>query len=110
MAAGPLHHVLSLERKASVPDGNGLRDEFQQIDHGQVRADVQSLGTAAYLDGMQVGERITHRIRIRWRQAQDFDHLSWGSQRLRVKRIGDRDGDRRWLIIEAEELTPEVLF
>lgn len=108
MSSGGLRHTIVLEKKRQAADlsGNGLATVFEPV--GEVFAEIKTPGLGTYLDGVQIGERVTHRFRIRFRLRTDFNHISRGDQRFKVHRIGDPEGTRRYLWIDAEELNPGV--
>lgn len=103
MHAGELRHSVMLERRRQFTGAAMTLDSvYEPVT--QAFAKIEGVGGAAYQAGVQIEERITHRITIRFRQRTDFDHVSRGDQRFRLRRIRDPQGDRRWLIIEAEEV------
>lgn len=104
-AAGQLRHSVVLERRrqGSGP-GFALDTTYEGV--GNAWARIEGVGGAMYQAGVQIEERITHRVTIRWRSRQDFNHILRNDQRYRVRRMRDPDGDRRWLVIEVEEITP----
>lgn len=105
-AAGQLRHSVVLEqRKQGVDGGHDLKTSYVEV--GDAFAAIEGVGGAAYQAGVQIEEKITHRITIRYRPRTDFNHIRRGTdQRFEVKRLRDPDGTRRWLVIEVEELTP----
>ena len=105
MAAGQLRHSVVLEqRRTGTGPGYGVADTFDPV--VDVFAAIEGVGGAMYQAGVQIEERITHRFTIRYRPRTDFNHISRGDQRFRVRRLRDPDGARRWLVIEAEEIRP----
>lgn len=107
MPAGSLRHLLTLEQRTQVADGSvGITTAYTVVDAAW--ADVQATRGAVYVSGLQIGEGPTHRIMIRYRERTDFDHLSQGARRWRVRDVRDPDGKRKWLEVMAEELTPEA--
>lgn len=105
MTAGRLRHRLVLEDFAQTPDEEiSLTETFGEI--GRTWGEVTGIGDAIYAATAQLEESVTHRITIRWRPVQTFDHISRasGGQRWRVRGIRDPDGTRRFLQIEAEEI------
>jgi head-tail adaptor len=106
-AAGQLRHSVVLEqRKQGVDGGHDLKTSYVEV--GDAFAAIEGVGGAAYQAGVQIEERITHRITIRYRPRTDFNRIrrSGTEQRFKVQRLRDPDGTRRWLVIEAEELKP----
>jgi head-tail adaptor len=105
-AAGRLRHLLALEVRSQTPDeGVSLTETFTEV--AQAWGAIEATRGAIYAAGMQVGERNTHRITMRWRDPASFTHLSRGTQRWRVREVRDPDGRRRELEVLAEELTAE---
>lgn len=109
-SSGKLRHSVVLEqrRQDAAPSG-ALLATYKHITTAW--ASLEGVGGAMYLDSVQLEEKITHRIFIRFRQRTDFDHISRSAdgvvvQRFRVKNLRDPDGTRRWLQIEAEEIRP----
>lgn len=101
---------VALEKRRQDTDGAlGIADTYEQVAEAYV--EIKATYGSTYLDSMQIGEKITHRGTIRWRPVLDFDHLSYetsaGRQRFRLQRQGDERGDRRWVTLHLEELTPE---
>lgn len=105
MPAGDLRHRVTLEQRVqAADDGVGLTTTYAPV--ATVWAAIRGVRGAMYVERVQVGEGATHSIRIRYRDPAGFDHVSEGARRWRVRSALDRDGDRRWLEIMAEELTP----
>lgn len=103
-AAGQLRHSMVLEqRKQGVGAGSALVTTFERV--GDVFAAIEGVGATVYQTGMQTEERVTHRVTIRFRARTDFDHISRGSQRFKVRWPRDPDGKRRWLLLDCEEVT-----
>lgn len=106
MPAGRYRDLLVLTKRRAGADGvGGLLVGFDP--RGEAWGDVRQVYGSTYVDGVQVGERVTHLIRIRWRSVTDFDHIERGVQRFRAHRLGDETGERREITIHAEELKPE---
>lgn len=105
MRAGHLRHRVVLERRVQAPDGSfGIDTSYSPI--ATVWASVEAVRGSIYIAALQVGEGPTHRIQIRYRSMTDFDFISEGSRRFRVRDVRDTDGRRQWLDIMAEEHTP----
>ncbi len=105
VSIGEMRHSVVLEKRDSAPAATlGVTHIFRGV--GDAWCKIEGVGSATYQDGVQIGERITHRITMRYRQRQDFDHISRGDQRFRVQRMRDPDGTRRRLVVEAEEILP----
>ena len=107
MPAGTLRHLLTLEQRTQVADGSvGITTAYTVV--ATAWGDVQATRGAVYVAAVQVGEGPTHRIIIRHRARTDFDHISQGQRRWRVRDVRDPDGRRKYLEIMAEELTAEA--
>lgn len=107
ISIGEMRHSVRLEkRRSSAAAGFGMTHVYELIADAWCK--IEGVGSATYQDGVQIGERITHRITMRYRQRQDFDHISRGDQRFRVQRMRDPDGTRRRLVVEAEEILPGI--
>lgn len=105
MPAGDLRHQVTLEQRNQMPnDAGGITETFAPV--ALVWAKVEAVRGAVYAAGVQVADGPTHRIIIRYRAMTDFDHLSDGARRWRMRDARDPDGKRRWVEINAEELTP----
>lgn len=106
-AAGAMRDLVVLEqRKQQADAGFALLNTYDVI--GEAYAQIEGVGGAAYQAGVQIEERITHRMTIRWRKRTDFNHvrIRVSGQRFRLRRLRDPDGMRRRLVLEVEELAP----
>jgi SPP1 family predicted phage head-tail adaptor len=105
MRAGDLTHRLTLERRVQAADVTvGIDTSFATV--ATVWGSVKGTKPAEYIDQIQVGEGPTHRMLIRYRAAKDFDHVSEGTRRWKVRGSRDPDGRRDMLEIMAEEVAP----
>lgn len=107
IGAGQLNRQVVLEKLGSAANlGGGLTETFAPV--ATVWARMLAIRDSAYLDGAQVADAATHRVTIRYRDAEDFDHLSevGSTRRFRVQGVRDPDGRREMLDILAEELRP----
>jgi head-tail adaptor len=106
MPAGRYRELMRLLKRSTAPDGmGGLLHSF--VDAGEAWGDIRQVYGSTYVDGVQIGERVTHLIRTRWRAVTNFDHIERGAQVFRVQRLGDETGERREITIHAEEIKPE---
>lgn len=104
-SAGALRHSVVLEQRAQFTGAElSLKSSFKPV--GSAWAEIEGVGGAMYLDSLQIEEKITHRIVIRYRPRTDFDHIRCGNRRFRLRNTRDPKGDRRWLQMEAEEIEP----
>lgn len=107
IGAGQLNRQVVLEKLTSAANvGGGLTETYAPV--ATVWARMLAVKDSAYLDGAQLGEMPTHRITVRYRDGDDFDHLSevGSTRRFRVQGVRDPDGRREMLDILAEELRP----
>lgn len=105
MRAGHLRHRLTLERRVQAPNGTvGIDTSYSAV--AVVWGSVEAVRGGVYIAALQVGEGPTHRIQIRYRSLTDFDYITEGARRFRVRDVRDTDGRRQWLDINAEEYTP----
>lgn len=103
LSVGELRHTLVLERqRKSAGDDYTLASRFEPI--CQVYGKVEGVGGGVYFESVQLDQKITHRITMRFRPRTDFDHISRGTQRFYLRRARDPDGRRMWLICEVEEI------
>jgi SPP1 family predicted phage head-tail adaptor len=102
--AGDLNRRVTLRRRSDLPaDGGGLSSQFS--DQKKRWARIEPVGTAIYSDSVQVDNKITHRITVRYLGVLPIDfevvHLDVV---YRVKRAMDMNGSHRFTVLEVEEL------
>jgi SPP1 family predicted phage head-tail adaptor len=104
--AGRLRHRLVLEQRTQGTDAGGyLGETFAEV--VEVWGGIEAVRGSVYAAGLQLEERITHRITLRWRNPADFKfvrELGTG-HRYKVRDARDPDGRRTVLEIMAEEVT-----
>lgn len=103
--AGKLRHRVVLEQRAQAAGPSGaLVETFAEVD--EVWGGVEATRGSVYAAGLQLEERITHRITLRWRNPAGFNfirELETG-HRYKVRDSRDPDGRRTTLEIMAEEV------
>jgi head-tail adaptor len=104
LEAGKLRHRVVLEQRSQDSGADGaLSDTFTEVD--EVWGGVEGVRGSVYAAGLQLEERITHRITLRWRSPTGFNfirELETG-HRYKVRDARDPDGRRSLLEIMAEE-------
>jgi head-tail adaptor len=104
--AGRLRHRLVLEQRSQASNDAGyLTDAFAIV--AEVWGAVEATRGSVYAAGIQMEERLTHRVTLRWRNPADFDHvrIDGTTNRYKVRDARDPDGRRTVLEIMAEEVT-----
>lgn len=102
--AGALNSRVILRRRADLPatDG-GLQSQFS--DEKWRWARIDPVGTAIYSGSVQVDNKITHRITLRYLGMLPIDfEVVHNTVVYRVKRAADVNGRRRFTMLEVEEL------
>ena len=103
MSIGQLRHRLSPQAPTATADSYGGRT-IVWTDVVTLWGRIDSLRGAEQLHGMQLGERVTHRITIRFREdVSAVQRLRFGSRIFKIQSVLDRDGRRRWLELLCEE-------
>lgn len=68
-------------------------------------AKIEPVGATVYSGSVQIDEKVTHRIYLRYLDGITTDYeVVYREQIFRVKRVGDLNGARRFTILEVEEL------
>ncbi|MBU9581369.1 phage head closure protein [Burkholderia multivorans] len=68
-------------------------------------AKIEPVGAAVYSGSVQIDEKVTHRIYLRYLDGITTDYeVVYREQVFRVKRVGDLNGARRFTVLEVEEL------
>ncbi|MFH5927149.1 head-tail adaptor protein [Roseomonas xinghualingensis] len=105
LSAGRLRHRLVLEQRSSDAPDFSLQDTFTPV--AEVWGAVEAVRGSVYAAGLQLEERITHRITLRYRNPTTFDHIRQDGtgHRFKVRDARDVDGRRIELEVMAEEVT-----
>jgi SPP1 family predicted phage head-tail adaptor len=103
---GLLRHRLVLEAPVESADGaGGLVRSYSTA--ATLWAEVTPVSAARALEAERLGARITHRIAIRFSGDITTRHRFRDGERIfRIVSLRDRDGRKRFLTIEAEEIVP----
>jgi SPP1 family predicted phage head-tail adaptor len=103
---GSLNRRLTLEAPVVSADGaGGVVREFETV--GTLWAEVTPVSAARAIEAERAGARITHRIGIRFADDITTRHRFRDGERVfRIVSLRDRDGRKRFLAIEAEEIVP----
>jgi SPP1 family predicted phage head-tail adaptor len=103
---GRLNQRLTLEAPIESADGaGGVARSFETV--ATLWAEVTPLSAARVFEAERLCARITHRIGIRFSPGITTRHrLRDGDRVFRIVSLRDRDGRRRFLQIEAEEIVP----
>ncbi|WP_225773320.1 phage head closure protein [Pseudomonas sp. Marseille-Q5115] len=103
-AAGDLNRRVTLRRRDDLPAADGtLVSEFSE--EKQRWASIDPVGTAIYSGSVQVDDKITHRIILRFLGVVTIDfEVVYANVVYRVKRAIDMNGGHRFTLLEVEEL------
>lgn len=103
---GLLRHRLVLEAPVESADGaGGLVRSYSAA--ATLWAEVTPVSAARALEAERLGARITHRIAIRFSVDITTRHRFRDGERIfQIVSLRDRDGRKRFLTIEAEEIAP----
>jgi len=103
---GSLNRRLTLEAPVESADGaGGVVREFETV--ATLWAEVMPVSAARAIEAERAGARITHRIGIRFADDISTRHRFRDGERVfRIVSLRDRDGRKRFLAIEAEEIVP----
>lgn len=102
--AGDLNRRVTLRRRTDLPATDaGLTSLFS--DERKRWARIEPVGTAIYSGSVQVDDRITHRITLRYLGVLTTDFEVVHAEVIyRVKRATDLNGGHRFTMLEVEEL------
>lgn len=103
---GLLRHRLVLEAPVESADGaGGVTRSYGAV--ATVWAEVTPVSAARAIEAERPGARTTHRIGIRFSSDITTRHRFRDGERVfRIVSLRDRDGRKRFLQIEAEEIVP----
>lgn len=103
---GLLRHRLALEAPVEIADGaGGVARSYSAV--ATLWAEVTPVSAALALEAERLGARITHRIGVRFSDDITTKHRFRDGDRIfRIVSLRDRDGRKRFLTIEAEEIIP----
>lgn len=104
--AGSLRARLVIETPSYPPDGAGGAGRTWSF-AGEVWADIRPSGGTQHVLQDAQGQRVTHRIRIRWRANLTSEaRFRQGARTLKITAVFDPDGRRRFLDCLATEDMP----
>lgn len=104
---GELNRRITLRRRVDEPDEHfGVTPTYR--DEIRTWAKMAQPGAAAYQGSVQTENIVTHYFTIRWRTGVTADHeICCDGQVFRIRRVRDLNSQRRWLLLECEELGTE---
>lgn len=102
--AGELNRRVRIRSRADLPGADmGLDPVFSE--RKQRWARIEPVGTAVYAEGVQIDNKLTHRITLRFlKGVTDAHEVVHGATIYRVKRSADMNGTHRFTTLEVEEL------
>lgn len=108
---GSLRYPVVLCRREQQPDPNSSGSVDVLANQRPAMAAIEPVGTITYLNGVQLGQEITHRITMRWRSdinvddiivhAPQLSNASTRSEVYKIRRWMDKDGRKRFVQIDA---------
>jgi len=106
-SAGELDRRITLRLRTDIPAlDQGLDSLF--TDQKSRWAKIEPVGTAVYANGVQTDVKITHRVTFYYLKGMSESHeVVHGATIYRVRRVADMNGNRRFTLLEVEELGPE---
>ncbi|WP_282412242.1 phage head closure protein [Pseudomonas sp. PS01299] len=106
-SAGELDRRITLRLRADIPaPDQGLDSLF--TDQKKRWAKIEPVGTAVYANGVQTDVKITHRVTFYYLKGMSESHeVVHGDTIYRVRRVADMNGNRRFTLLEVEELGPQ---
>lgn len=101
---GELKHKITIKLWRDVPNlSAGIDQTFTEP--AIAWAKIEPVGTAIYFDTKQTDNKITHRFYIRFIAGVTSDHvIEHDGWRYRIARSAPMQFERRFLVIEAEQL------
>ncbi len=106
MNIGALRHRVAIEAENATADGaGGLTDPWTNpIQVASVWAEITPLTGAEQLRAMRLEDRVSHRIRMRYRADVTPQHrFRLGRRVFNIRSVLNEDERDRWLTILAEE-------
>ncbi|WP_417252748.1 head-tail adaptor protein [Castellaniella sp.] len=103
-SAGELDRRVQIRLRQDVPVGlAGLAEQHPVVFTRW--ASLKPVGTAVWAASVQTDERVTHRCIVRWIDGITDSHEVVHRDRVyRVRRCAELRGERRFLVMEVEEL------
>ena len=106
MPIGKLRHRLTIQAAAPGADPYGGQSDpwAKPTALAKVWGRIESLRGREQLHGMQLEDRVTHRITIRYRDGVTAkQRVAFGARVFNIRSAIDRDGRKRWLELLCEE-------
>jgi SPP1 family predicted phage head-tail adaptor len=106
LTIGDMRARLQLEGPVETPDNaGGVIRNWTLL--ALLWADVATLNAQQRLEAEQIGQTVTHRVTIRWRDGVSTkQRLRRGTQIFLIRGVEDPDDRRRRLICNCEEIKP----
>lgn len=106
-SAGELDRRITLRLRTDIPAlDQGLESLFTE--QKKRWAKIEPVGTAVFANGVQTDMKITHRVIFYFLKGMSESHeVVHGATVYRVRRVADMNGNRRFTLLEVEELGPE---
>ncbi|MBX9476477.1 phage head closure protein [Yersinia enterocolitica] len=104
---GELNRRITIRRRADMPaDDFGVEPTYTEI--FDVWAKMAQPGAVAYQGSVQTENIVTHYFTIRFRHEITADHeVVYYGQVYRIRRIRDLNSQKRFMLLECEELRTE---
>lgn len=104
--AAELNRRITIRLRQDAPASDmGLDPTFK--DEKRRWARIQPVGTVVYSAGLQIDSKITHRVTFYYLNGiSDAHEVFHGTTLYRVRRVTDMNGNRRFTVLEVEELGP----
>ena len=106
LTIGALRARLTLEAPLETPDdAGGVIRRF--VAAASVWCEIATLNAQQRFEAEQIGQTVTHRITLRYRDSLNARHrFRRGDRIFLVRGVQDPDDRRRRLVCHCEELTP----
>ncbi|MBY4692745.1 phage head closure protein [Burkholderia latens] len=101
---GELDRRVQLRERRDYPYRDAeIESEFPQQ---KLRwAKIEPVGAAVYSGSVQIDEKVTHRMYLRYLDGVTSDYeVVYRNRLFRVKRVGDLNGLQRFTVLEVEEI------
>jgi head-tail adaptor len=108
---GDFRWMVTLSKRADLPDDyTGVNEQY--TDFYTCHANIVPVGTALFIQGVELGVSVTHRITIYWWDRLDeFTYVfrttirpdvSSKKERWKIMRAADLEGRRRFTILDCQ--------
>jgi SPP1 family predicted phage head-tail adaptor len=110
MTIGKMRHRVTIQTLIATPDAdNAVEEVYSNV--ATVWADVSPVSGRTEMDSKSLGERITHRVTMRYRADVTSENwILYRGLRFRVRNIQDFEERRRFMILECEDASKEGAF